>query len=137
MNLAILFNTNIPPIIRATFAVPSNALESAMACRVFRDIKLGLYLSSGSDIIGRGNTSSNRPPTVPPRSFLQFPSDINANSDTRGVHGAVKNEIYELSKFPDVPAVVRVNTENVNIRDGSIRTSPDEYSSQYYSRSPV
>jgi hypothetical protein len=36
-----MFLAPVPPVYRATFTVPNIALESVMACRVFRGIKLG------------------------------------------------------------------------------------------------
>ena len=36
----------VPPVYKAMFSVPNIALESAMACRVFRGIRLGLINDS-------------------------------------------------------------------------------------------
>jgi len=37
-----VLSSSVPPVFHALFSVPNIALESAMACRVFRDVKLGL-----------------------------------------------------------------------------------------------
>jgi len=59
LTMALILTPSTSPLIRAMFPVPSKALENAMACRVFRDIKLGRTSpethSSGTD---------HRPPTV-------------------------------------------------------------------------
>lgn len=103
-------------------AVPANALETTMACRVFREIKLGLYLASGSDIVTTG-TSLSRPPPAPLRSYLHFPP---SDPDSRGVRAGKKSESYELSKISAAPTVVRVNTETFIVRDGDGRRHSDK-----------
>lgn len=40
--LVLLFGPRISPVIRTMFSVPSVVLQNAMACKVFRLLKLGL-----------------------------------------------------------------------------------------------
>ena len=40
--MAMILTPSIPPVFRAMFTVPNIAIENAMACKVFRDIKLGI-----------------------------------------------------------------------------------------------
>jgi hypothetical protein len=61
--MALILRPSTSLLVRAMFPVPSKALENAMACRVFRDIKLGRAASdnhsSGTD--NRPSTSSGAP----------------------------------------------------------------------------
>ena len=40
--MVLILVPSVPPVLRAMFSIPNVALQNAMACRVFRQIKLGL-----------------------------------------------------------------------------------------------
>jgi hypothetical protein len=40
--LTLLLTLSLPPVVRAMMSIPNIAIENAMACRVFRQLKLGL-----------------------------------------------------------------------------------------------
>lgn len=46
--MAMILSPSIPPVYRAMFTIPNVAIENAMACKVFRDIKLGIIQTQGT-----------------------------------------------------------------------------------------
>jgi len=42
LTMIMVLTPSAPPIYRAMFTIPNNALQSAMACRVFRGLKLNI-----------------------------------------------------------------------------------------------
>ncbi|KAH7910121.1 hypothetical protein BJ138DRAFT_142830 [Hygrophoropsis aurantiaca] len=61
-----------PPVYQAMFSIPSVALESSMACRVFRSVKLGAIMDSPTTLV----TTEDSPVTFRPQSRRPFNSDI-------------------------------------------------------------
>ncbi len=45
--MAVILAPSVPPVLRAMFSIPNIALQNAMACRVFRLLKLGLITDAG------------------------------------------------------------------------------------------
>ena len=131
-NLCILFNTNIPPIIRAMCSVPVNALETAMARRVFRDIKLGLYLTTDSVVTPGSNPS--RPTGARQRSMLRFATlGPTSGLETGGSQIGGDTESYEMSetKISNLSHMECINTESLTGCNGSELHSEKEYTSDY------
>ncbi|KIJ50923.1 hypothetical protein M422DRAFT_74371 [Sphaerobolus stellatus SS14] len=60
--MALLLAPSVPPVIRDMFPILNMALENSMACRVFRNIKLGSK-GSPSQINDSGNSNNNLLPT--------------------------------------------------------------------------
>lgn len=40
--MVVILTPSVPPVIRAMFSIPNVALQNAMACRVYRQLKLGM-----------------------------------------------------------------------------------------------
>ncbi|KAL5481016.1 hypothetical protein ACEPAI_9957 [Sanghuangporus weigelae] len=45
--MVMILAPSVPPVYRAMFTIPSLAIENAMACKVYRDVKFGLIRESG------------------------------------------------------------------------------------------
>ncbi|KAF8515739.1 hypothetical protein JB92DRAFT_2716890 [Gautieria morchelliformis] len=58
MILLLLSSSSIPPVIKAMFTIPNVALENSMACRVFRNIKLGKTTNANVRTTGNGSSVS-------------------------------------------------------------------------------
>jgi hypothetical protein len=71
MNIALLFMlfTRVPAVYHAMLTAPNIALESAMACRVFRGVKLGV-INGDSTAKGTilGSSQASRPAALAPAS---------------------------------------------------------------------
>lgn len=61
--MALLLAPSVPPVIRDMFPVLNMALENSMACRVFRNIKLGNHGSPKSSDGGHLLPASNSNPS--------------------------------------------------------------------------
>ena len=60
---ALFLSHSVPPIIRGAFTVPYIAVENILACKVFRDVKLGLidpYPSTQCTTLSRFNAAQSR-----------------------------------------------------------------------------
>ena len=64
-----VMSSGFPPLLRAMFTVPNVALTNAMACRVFRQLKLGLIVEN--NITGVSGLSQKSGPIqlLPPSQF--------------------------------------------------------------------
>ena len=64
-----VMSSGFPPLLRAMFTVPNVALTNAMACRVFRQLKLGLIVEN--NIAGISGLSQKSGPIqlLPPSQF--------------------------------------------------------------------
>lgn len=64
-----VMSSGFPPLLRAMFTVPNVALTNAMACRVFRQLKLGLIVEN--NISGVSGLSQKAGPIqlLPPSQF--------------------------------------------------------------------
>lgn len=47
----VILRPSVPPIIRAMFSIPNVALQNVMACRVYRQLKIGLIRESAPVIL--------------------------------------------------------------------------------------
>lgn len=65
---AMLLLSDLSPVLRAMLSVPNLALENAMACRVFRKLKLGLMREHPA----LSSTASIHPPHPPTISRIRF-----------------------------------------------------------------
>ena len=63
----ILAPNTIPPLFHVMFTIPTVAINNAMACRVFRDIKFGYISATG--------TTTLRTSGLPPLNFIISGSD--------------------------------------------------------------
>lgn len=55
LTMIMILTPSVPPVYHAMFTIPNVAIENAMACKVFRDIKFGLI---DSGVPGGGGSSS-------------------------------------------------------------------------------
>ena len=55
--MVLILTPSVPPVLRAMFAIPNAALQNAMACRVYRQLKLGLIREDDSSLM-RSSTYS-------------------------------------------------------------------------------
>jgi len=54
MNLVaavVILTPSVPPVLRAMFSIPNVALQNAMACRVYRQLKIGLIKEQTSPVV--------------------------------------------------------------------------------------
>ncbi|TDL21970.1 hypothetical protein BD410DRAFT_789054 [Rickenella mellea] len=56
--MAMILSPSVPPVLRAILTVPNLALENAMACRVFRDVRFGLIRNDATIQSSRPNGST-------------------------------------------------------------------------------
>ncbi|KAH7910122.1 hypothetical protein BJ138DRAFT_1009500 [Hygrophoropsis aurantiaca] len=71
--LMILLPTT-PPVFQAMFTIPSVALESSMACRVFRSVKLGVIMDSPTTMVTEDSSVTFRPrPRQQSNSVITYP----------------------------------------------------------------
>lgn len=57
--MVMILTPSVPPVYRAMFTIPSVAIENAMACKVFRDIRFGRIEPNGTTFRStRGGVSS-------------------------------------------------------------------------------
>lgn len=47
----VILTTSVPPVVRAMFSIPNIALQNAMACRVYRQLKVGLIRDQPSPVV--------------------------------------------------------------------------------------
>jgi hypothetical protein len=86
--VAVLIFTDLPPAFRTGFAVPSLALESAMTCRVFKDLKLG-------SLKDYDEVSIKAPTSTAPSTRPHFKSDtgVDAAHVLHGLTGAAHHPV--------------------------------------------
>ena len=87
--LAVLLNSRIPVIIRATSPIPNIALQNAMACRVFRHLKLG-YIKRSPERFCSSVSNSITPDVTQSLDFMS-PSGLiasNISGSTDGTYHA-------------------------------------------------
>ena len=89
--MAVILTPSVPPIIRAMFTVPNVMLTNAMACRVFRLLKLGVIsdASNGSHPEFGGIISTRT-------SFLQFHVTQATTGETLRAAGGSRTNVTEL-----------------------------------------
>jgi hypothetical protein len=97
VSVAILVLTPVPVVFRTMFIVPNLALASAMACRVFRGIRLGSI--EDMDLCTIGSTTK--------RSTLRFVSDSNRTMHLSQGHG---NPVVMTEQSSGCPLNVKVQT---------------------------
>jgi len=61
--MALILSPSVPTVLRAMFTNPASALEAAMACRVYREIKLGIIENDPTVVYSR--SIRFRTPTLP------------------------------------------------------------------------
>ncbi|KAI0072615.1 hypothetical protein K474DRAFT_1678508 [Panus rudis PR-1116 ss-1] len=125
VSMAVILAPSVPPVFRAMFAIPNFSLQNAMACRVYRLLKLGLLndrpsgFTHSSSQPSRYISSSIRPGTYrtnPDRSF----------TSGSGSQGKVESFSLEPTSYraardlPPVPMHVNISHETEVARDGSI-----------------
>jgi hypothetical protein len=84
----------VPPVYKAMFSVPNIALESAMACRVFRGIKLGRIVDNN---ITHDHTT------------LQIPKRSHPTTEGSENEYALKSGGLRLSSGHTVPLAVEIS----------------------------
>lgn len=105
----------VPPVLRAMFAIPNTALQNAMACRVYRQIKLGL--------IKEDETSLARSSTMGAANHLRFAHSSKYTPQTSGT--AAELDSIEMnrstrSQRAEKHLVVRVDVdEEIETGDGT------------------
>ncbi|KAL5530968.1 hypothetical protein ACEPAG_3844 [Sanghuangporus baumii] len=57
--MAMILAPSVPPVYRAMFTIPSVAVENCMACKVYRDVRLGVTQSVAIQHSSRSAVSSN------------------------------------------------------------------------------
>jgi len=58
--MACILSPKLPPFLQAMFTIPNSALETSMACRVYREIKLGI-LTSDPTMLSRTTRTTTLP----------------------------------------------------------------------------
>ncbi|KAJ6507466.1 hypothetical protein DFH09DRAFT_1375008 [Mycena vulgaris] len=113
-----MFFGSMPPIIHAMFAIPNVALENAMACRVFRALRLG-FISSGSD---SGKTSS-----LALSSFVaspgRVPGDVLSTSGNRTLHDTSR---IKRGTLLDIQVSKTFETDDGGHMEDSYPTKPSQ-----------
>lgn len=62
-HIAVIFSPSVPPVIKATIPIPNIALQNVMACRVYRQLKLGLISeTSTTTLVSASSSSRSTPP---------------------------------------------------------------------------
>jgi hypothetical protein len=84
----------VPPVYKAMFSVPNIALESAMACRVFRGVKLGRIVDN--------NTTHNH-------TTLQIRKHSHPTTEGSANEYAFKSGGLRLSSGHTVPLAVEIS----------------------------
>ena len=103
-----IFAPTTSPIIRAMFTIPNLALENSMACLVFRQLKLGILKTPGSQTTARS------------RSGVQLPivfTRRNVGTDTSVGDGTSASDIHKLSSInlkEEGPLEVNVTQEVID-----------------------
>ncbi|KAJ7465953.1 hypothetical protein FB451DRAFT_1369758 [Mycena latifolia] len=83
--VTIMVYANVSPLYRGFLAIPNLTLTSAMACRVYRNTKLGLTRESGNMTLSLpGSGGINGPPTIP-LGFARFPKEGTTDTGTSDI----------------------------------------------------
>ncbi|CAL1702480.1 unnamed protein product [Somion occarium] len=116
--MVVILTPSVPPVLRAMFAIPNVALQNAMACRVFRLIKLGMITDKPVAV------SSLTPPA---QSFRLYQNASRPNRDG-SAHSQGDVENFKLTTSPSfrnangnaklVPVHVDINRETEVTVDG-------------------
>lgn len=86
-----ILTPSVKPVYRAMFTIPNVAIENAMACKVYRDIKFGLIEPSGTSTFQRSTRpggsasgfSSRYPPRPAPKNVDSIDMGITVTTSTR------------------------------------------------------
>lgn len=98
--MVLILTPSVPPVLQAMFSIPNVALQNAMACRVFRQLKLGLIRETptmgGSSSHPTGNLSG------PIRLVPTSRSNINmSNIDSKNFRNSSRGDV-ESTFMPEL-----------------------------------
>ena len=98
--MVVILTPSVPPVLRAMFSIPNVALQNAMACRVFRQLKLGLIretptMGMGSSTHHTGNLSA------PIRLIPTSRSNLNSPIDSKNFNKSSRSDVESVI-MPDL-----------------------------------
>lgn len=94
--MIMILTPSVPPVYHAMFTIPNVAIENAMACKVFRDIKFGLIDSAMSTDVSSRTLNANAG-INPKATFGSTPLHDLERGGGRRRGRLIEEETFELS----------------------------------------
>ena len=116
--VVVILTPSIPPVYRAMFSIPNVALQNAMACRVFRQIKLGLLNERPTTITP---SQMETPIAFVPISRLKYNSGMTVTRGTTNEDHTSTFQSPSSYKSPIGPSTMRVEIN----RETQVTVDPD------------
>lgn len=94
--MVVILTPSVPPVLRAMFSIPNVALQNAMACRVYRQLKLGLIREVPT--MGGGSSHHTGNLSAPIRLVPPSRSNVSVtNIDSKNFHTSTRGDVESIA----------------------------------------
>jgi len=106
--MAIIFSPSVPSVIQAVPPICNIALQNAIACRVYRQLKLGLISESSTPSFYISSSPPSHNPRGGPLSSVQFKSPT-CGSKAAGVNTRMLHSSISVDDLVQRPELVKLS----------------------------